>query len=487
LCSAQAPDRIAARIAGDPPIESRILRDTIAETILGLARRPRDRMAAAGDDAPIMRCSTAGTVDEFCAPSTGATSPSAWSSGKLLLTACPSPAHLAQVPRRRLHRRELVRAGSPAVARHRAVALGRAGPQEGMADPLAPRARHARPRRAARGQPRRGDGTPLGRLGLTIRAVLLSNPLAGVDVDKPRTMRSPKHPRRASMSDLAIYDMDRTVTRAATYTPFLLHCALRRAPWRLLLLPLVILSMLAYAARLIDRARLKEINHRLLLGGRIQPGKLRPLVESFADAQVETNVRPGALAALARDKADGRRLVLATASYRLYADAIAERLGFDDVIGTGSVIGLDEMVHAKILGENCYGPAKLRMIADWVEKSGLKGATATSASIPTSVRPAGIRMGGRADRGEPAWQTPPPRVRARVGHRGLGLRPGAPLGGRRRVYDKRFHGYFKISVSCYVVETQIKFQFIRISILKTPKISFLFLSCCCADEAISLI
>ncbi|MFL6743289.1 MAG: haloacid dehalogenase-like hydrolase, partial [Sphingomicrobium sp.] len=141
------------------------------------------------------------------------------------------------------------------------------------------------------------------------------------------------------MTDLAIYDMDRTVTRRATYTPFLLHCALRRAPWRLLFLPLVVLSMLVYAVRLIDRARLKEINHRLLLGGKVHPKDLQPLVASFADQQVETNIRPGALDALNRDKTDGRRLVLATASYRLYADAIAERLGFDDVIGTGSVIG----------------------------------------------------------------------------------------------------------------------------------------------------
>jgi|SRR5581483_3080932 len=176
------------------------------------------------------------------------------------------------------------------------------------------------------------------------------------------------------MSDLAIYDMDRTVTRHATYTPFLLHCAVNRAPWRLLFLPLVLLSMLAYVARLIDRAKLKEINHRLLLGATIRPRDLRPLVESFADKQVATGIRPGAMEAIARDKAEGRRLVLATASYRLYADAIAERLGFDDVIGTGSVIGLDDRVHAKIAGENCYGPAKLRMIADWVEKSGLKGA-----------------------------------------------------------------------------------------------------------------
>lgn len=175
------------------------------------------------------------------------------------------------------------------------------------------------------------------------------------------------------MSDLAIYDMDRTVTRRPTYTPFLIHCALRRAPWRLLFLPLVVLSMLAYATRLIDRGQLKQFNQALLLGRRIHPRELKPLVDSFADRQVETNVRPGARAAIARDRAEGRRLVLATASYRLYADAIAERLGFDDVIGTGSVIGLDERVHARIAGENCYGPAKLRMIADWVEKSGLKG------------------------------------------------------------------------------------------------------------------
>src|SRR4029078_9792412 len=173
------------------------------------------------------------------------------------------------------------------------------------------------------------------------------------------------------MTDLAIYDMDRTITRHATYTPFLLHCAVRQAPWPLLLLPLVALSMLAYVARLIDRARLKEINHRLLLGAKIHPRALKPLVDSFADRQLAENVRPGARLAIARDKAEGRRLVLATASYRLYADAIAERLGFDDVIGTGSIIGLDERVHAKIAGDNCYGPAKLRMIAEWVEKSEL--------------------------------------------------------------------------------------------------------------------
>jgi HAD superfamily hydrolase (TIGR01490 family) len=176
------------------------------------------------------------------------------------------------------------------------------------------------------------------------------------------------------MTDLAIYDMDRTVTRRATWTPFLLHCAVRRAPWRLALLPFVVVLMLAYVLKLIDRGRLKEINHRLLLGGETHRQVLAPLVESFADKVAAGNVRPGARAAIARDKAEGRRVVMATASYRFYASAIADRLGFDDCIGTNSILGLDARVHAKIDGENCYGPAKLRMIERWLEAEGLSRA-----------------------------------------------------------------------------------------------------------------
>jgi HAD superfamily hydrolase (TIGR01490 family) len=171
--------------------------------------------------------------------------------------------------------------------------------------------------------------------------------------------------------DLAIYDMDRTVTRHATWTPFLLHCAVHRAPWRLVFLPFVILSMLAYVLKLIDRGRLKEINHRLLLGGVTDQHVLEPLVDSFAGKTVATNIRPGARDAIARDKTEGRRVVMATASYRFYAAAIAERLGFDDCIGTNSVLGLDSQVHAKIDGENCYGPVKLRMIERWLSAEGI--------------------------------------------------------------------------------------------------------------------
>jgi HAD superfamily phosphoserine phosphatase-like hydrolase len=168
------------------------------------------------------------------------------------------------------------------------------------------------------------------------------------------------------MHRLAIYDMDRTLTRVATFTPFLFYATRRLAPWRFVLLPAVALVSIAYLMRLIDRARLKEINQRLMLGPHLDPAELAPLVAGFAAQTVATNVYHQAIDRLAADRAEGYRLVLATASYRLYAAAIGDALGFDDVIATNSMIGLDARVRPRIDGENCYGPAKLRMIEAWM-------------------------------------------------------------------------------------------------------------------------
>jgi HAD superfamily hydrolase (TIGR01490 family) len=173
------------------------------------------------------------------------------------------------------------------------------------------------------------------------------------------------------MTELAIYDMDRTITRTGTFTPFLIHAAKRLAPWRLILIPFALLTMAAYGLRLIERKTLKEIIQTLMIGRSIRISDLSAVTQSYADRTLSLNVHRGALDAIAADRAAGRRLVLATASARLYVEAIAARLGFDDVIATNSIKGLDDFVTAKIDGENCYGPAKLRMIEAWMAAQGL--------------------------------------------------------------------------------------------------------------------
>jgi HAD superfamily hydrolase (TIGR01490 family) len=173
-------------------------------------------------------------------------------------------------------------------------------------------------------------------------------------------------------AQLAIYDMDRTITRRATYTSFLVHAALRLAPWRLVLFPVVLASMAAYLMKLLDRGRLKEINYALLVGRGVPPGRLEAVVESFADKQVAGNIMPGARTNIAEDRAAGRRLVMATASYRLYAAAIARRLGFDDVIATETRLDAEGRFVARIDGRNCYGIAKKDMIEAWLQREGLE-------------------------------------------------------------------------------------------------------------------
>lgn len=173
------------------------------------------------------------------------------------------------------------------------------------------------------------------------------------------------------MTALAIYDMDRTITRRGTYSSFLLHVALRRAPWRLAFAPLIPLAMAVYALKLISRSTLKEWMQALMMGRHIRSSELAPLVESFARETIAKNIYPGALRQMAADRESGHRLVMATASYRIYVTAIAEQLGMEDVIATDSFSLPDGRIHARIDGENCYGPAKLVKIEAWMEAQGL--------------------------------------------------------------------------------------------------------------------
>lgn len=165
--------------------------------------------------------------------------------------------------------------------------------------------------------------------------------------------------------------MDRTITISGTYTPFLLHVSAHMAPWRLVFALVIPFIMLAYVLRLIPRKKLKEINQALMIGPNVRRARLQPHIESYADKVMAKNVRKGALDQIASDRAEGYTLVLATASYRLYVEAIAARLGFDAVIATDH-LGQDlDYVRARIAGENCYDVAKLRMIQDWMAGKGV--------------------------------------------------------------------------------------------------------------------
>jgi len=162
--------------------------------------------------------------------------------------------------------------------------------------------------------------------------------------------------------NLAIFDLDRTLTKVGTYTPFLIFAALHRAPWRLALLVLWVLAMLGYVIGLFSRKSLKEIGFFLLIGRRIPAEALHRLAKDFAKRTLAKNMAPGAQKHIQIEQKQGALLMLATASPDFYAIEIATLLGFEMVVATCQSRFPNGDYSFRIQDENCYGMAKLRMV-----------------------------------------------------------------------------------------------------------------------------
>ncbi len=171
------------------------------------------------------------------------------------------------------------------------------------------------------------------------------------------------------MQYFAIYDLDKTITRRATFPPFIWHVLKYYHPTRIWVLPLMGLTSLAFGFKLLSRARLKEINLKLLLGSPIQNDLAQKMAESFARHVRNTNLLKGALDQINEDRAAGYQIVIASASYSFYVEAIARELGIDQILATDCVGRNDAQFLPLIAGENCYGQAKLdrvkALFAEW--------------------------------------------------------------------------------------------------------------------------
>ena len=160
---------------------------------------------------------------------------------------------------------------------------------------------------------------------------------------------------------VAIFDLDRTLTRLPTYTPFLLASQrdrpLRRASAVVRVLP----TLLAYLAKRVDRKRVKSRMLELTLAGAARE-EIEAQSRAFAEDWLARELRPGARPVCAAHSEAGDHLMLATASFDFYARFFAEGLGFDSVAATLSAWSEEDRLLARLEGENCYGEEKLRRV-----------------------------------------------------------------------------------------------------------------------------
>lgn len=158
---------------------------------------------------------------------------------------------------------------------------------------------------------------------------------------------------------VAAFDFDGTLTRHDTLFRFLLLVA---GPIKFFIKFIILLPTLSgYALGFIrnDIAKVKVL--RCFLAN-MEMNKLQEFALQFAEQKLPAMLRPEAMQRLAWHKQQGHRCVVVSASLELYLRPWAVKTGFNDVIGSRLEALDNGRTSGKLLGENCFGPEKIRRL-----------------------------------------------------------------------------------------------------------------------------
>jgi HAD superfamily hydrolase (TIGR01490 family) len=159
---------------------------------------------------------------------------------------------------------------------------------------------------------------------------------------------------------VAVFDLDGTITRRDAYLGFLLFY-LRHHPRRWHRALMTAAAGALFGVGFLGHDAMKRTALRLVLGG-AERSHLERWSARFVDRQAAALVRPGALTRIAAHRRAGDELLLATASLDLYAEPLAQRLGFTCVVSTRAAWTADARISGELEGGNLRGAQKLAAI-----------------------------------------------------------------------------------------------------------------------------
>lgn len=169
-------------------------------------------------------------------------------------------------------------------------------------------------------------------------------------------------PTERSVRVAVVFDLDGTITLSDTYLAFLMGYV-RRRPHLLLRFPVLVGAWMLYTLRLRPNSWLKTIFLRTIMGG-VSHQMLDQWVNEFIEQLMATGLRSHALPIIESHLHAGHTLILATASFDIYVEKLAQRLGFEQVICTRAAWCPDGMLMGEIDGKNCYGEEKVRRLKE---------------------------------------------------------------------------------------------------------------------------
>lgn len=167
---------------------------------------------------------------------------------------------------------------------------------------------------------------------------------------------------------LAIFDLDKTLTKRGTWGRFSNGLFLRRP----FLLPFMwthaALLQLIYKLGIIERVRVKQGMMRWSMVGKSRR-ELEAAALSFAQKEVLNGLKPGAIQQLQLHKDRGDKIIIVSAAVDLIVKPICELLEIQDFLATDMLWDENETAVAGFSSPNCYAAEKVRRFENFLEKN----------------------------------------------------------------------------------------------------------------------
>lgn len=162
------------------------------------------------------------------------------------------------------------------------------------------------------------------------------------------------------MVDIAIFDLDYTLTKRGTWARFVIKNVLYK-PW--LWIPLgmsTAWTQWQYKKDKIERINVKQTMMRWSMVGKSRSSMER-IAEEFATKEVKTGLRSGALKALKEHRDSGDMIIIASAAVDIIVGPIAKHLGIIHWVAT-EMKWVNDKLAPEFASPNCYGSEKLRRV-----------------------------------------------------------------------------------------------------------------------------
>ena len=168
--------------------------------------------------------------------------------------------------------------------------------------------------------------------------------------------------------DLAIFDLDYTLTKRGTWARFIIRGVLPRPHLWIPLILITALSQIRYKRQRSPRIAVKSAMLKWSIAG-LPRDKVERLAQSFAIREVKNGLRPGAVKALEFHRARGDEIMIASAAVDIVVKAISQHLDIKHYVATDMAWTEQNRLDTSFASPNCYAKEKLRRIIDYLDEN----------------------------------------------------------------------------------------------------------------------